>query len=543
MKKLSRRDFLKASASGIAAAALAGCAAPTAAPAPTSAPAKAAATAVPAQPKVKDTIIFATATDQNFMDGHMNNTNDKVLRTVYSSLIKRTAKNELVGDLASKWEVGADGVTWTFTLKKGVKFHSGKELTSKDVKASYDRLMNTKTPVRYTSVVSYLKEVKMVDDYTVQLITVSKMPNFATNMTHRAHLILDADYITKYAEKLGQSVETVNGTGPYKLVKWDKNEQQVFESFKDYFGGQAPTKNLIIKIIPEASSRSVAMETGEIDIADGLAVEDLNRLEKVRGIAVKYYPGIGMHGFQFNCAHKFLSDVRLRKAVSYAIDRELIVKTLYNTAAGEVPATGPVNPNVWGYNNFGVIKQDKAKAKALLAEAGVPNGFEFSMAVYEGYVKAKASAEMIVSQLAEVGIKATIQIVDNAGFNALMGNRKAPGDNMPYGMFIMGYGPSSVDADDLRRTWITSPDGNNNNNYGWYSNKDFDRIMTEEAGTMDDAKRKELLKQAMQIIYIDDPSAVYTNDRVLSYAMKDKVVGFEINVVQAIAWDKLAINE
>lgn len=509
--------------------------APAAVAEPTSAPME--------EVKYKDTIIFATASDQNFMDGQMNNTNDKVLRTVYSSLVKRTPENEIVGDLAESWESSEDGITWTFQLKKGVKFHNGKELTSKDVKASYDRLLNKDNPVRYTSVMSFITEVVVVDDYTVQLIINSASPIMLNKLTHRANLILDADYIEKYGADLGLTADTVNGTGPYKLVTWNKEERMEFEAFSDYFGGVPPTKNLVITIIPEPASRAIAIETGEVDIADGIALEDLARLSEVEGLSVKYFPGIGQHGFQFNCANEYLKDTRLRQAVSYAIDRTTIVNTLYNTAAGEVPSTAPVNPNVWGYYDFGVIQQDQAKAKELMAEAGYPNGFEFSIMVYEGYAKALASAEMIVSQLAEVGITATIEVVDNAGFNGSMGNRKVPGENFPWGMFIMGYGPSSVDADDLRRTWITSPDGNNNNNYGWYSNADVDRILTEEATVLDPTQRKELLKQAMQILYIDDPASVWTNDRVLVYVMKDGVEGFGVNVVQAIAWNSLAIKE
>ena len=121
--------------------------------------------------KYKDTIILATATEQNYMDGQMNNTNDKVLRTVYSSLVMRDSENNIVGDLADHWETSEDGLVWTFYLRQDVKWHNGKQFTSADVKASYDRLLNAENPVRYTSTMSLITGCNVVDDYTVELTT------------------------------------------------------------------------------------------------------------------------------------------------------------------------------------------------------------------------------------------------------------------------------------------------------------------------------------------------------------------------------------
>ena len=142
----------------------------------------------------KDTITIATGADQNYMDGQMNSTNDVYLRACYSQLVRRSADNELVGDLAESWEVSDDGCTWTFHLKKGVKFHSGKELTAADVKASYERLLDTENPVRYNSLATgYISACNVVDDYTVELVTPSPIAPFLANLTHRSNLILNAD--------------------------------------------------------------------------------------------------------------------------------------------------------------------------------------------------------------------------------------------------------------------------------------------------------------------------------------------------------------
>ena len=489
----------------------------------------------------KDTVVLATATDQNFMDGQMNNTNDKVLRTVYSSLVKRNSENEIVGDLAESWEVSEDNLTWTFHLRKGVKFHNGKEFTAKDVKASYDRLLNQDDPVRYTSTMSFITSVEIVDDYTVEMYTENPSPAMLANLCHRANLILDADYIEQYGKDLGLTAESCNGTGPYVLKTWDMGERMVFESFPDYFEGEAPTKNFIIEIMPEAASRAIALEMGEVDIADGCSSVDVLRFmeDENDGIAVNFYTYQGLHGFQFNCAHPILQDTRIRQAISYGIDRQAIIDALY-APLGEYCATAPLSEVVWGYYDFGVIPYDPEKSKELMAEAGYADGFTFSCQVYEGYSQALASAEMIAAQLSQLGITMTIEVVDSAAFKAARANRTYPGEDFPWGMFIMGFGPGSLDADEgLRRIWTTSANGDNDNNYGWYSNARVDELLAAAAVEMDEETRREMYKEAMQIIYIDDPAAVFTNQRRLIYCMSEKVEGFQVDMRNAINYTTL----
>ena len=490
-------------------------------------------------PEFKDTITIATGADQNYMDGQMNNTNDVYLRAVYSQLVRRALDGSIEGDLAESWSVGEDGVTWTFNLRHGVKFHNGKELTSADVVASYRRLLDN-TAIRYSSLVSgYIKDVYAVDDYTVCLVTTEQIASLLANLTHRSNLILDADYIEKYGMELGLTAESVNGTGPYRLAYWDRDQEMVLESFEGYYRGEVPTKKIDILIVSDANARLVAIETGQVDITT-VNTSEVPRLQETPGIQVKMYEGIGAHGLQFNCANEYTKDTRVRQAISYAIDRQLIVDTLY-ASIGEKACTSPVNPNVWGYNDFGVIQQDLDKSRELLAEAGYPGGgFEISIMCDPTYNKATETCEMVVAMLSEVGINATIETVDVATFNSSMGGRTYPGERFPWAMFIMGFGAGTADCDEgLRRIWTTSPDGNNNNNYGWYSNAEVDRLLNEAKSELDEEKRLDLYRQAEQILFIDDPAAIFTNDRYSIWTMSDKVEGFEVNVNNAIFWDNL----
>ncbi len=493
-------------------------------------------------PTYKDTLTIATGADQNYMDGQMNNTNDVYLRACYSQLVRRGLDGQIEGDLAESWSVGEDGITWTFNLRHGVKFHNGKELTSKDVVASYQRLL-TNSSIRYSALAKgYIANVYAVDDYTVCIETTEQIACLLANLTHRSNLILDADYIEKYGMDLGLSAESVNGTGPYKLAYWDRGQEMKLEAFPEYFRGEVPTKYVDIKIVSDKNARLVAVETGQVDLTTGVDTNEIPRLSETEGINVLKLPSIGSQGLQFNCAEEHMKDPRVRQAISYAIDRQLIVDTLY-APIGEVVCTAPVNPNVWGYSNFGVIQQDQEKAKQLLAEAGYPNGFKIKIQLNAGYNKSTETCEMVVAMLDEVGIKATIEVVDNATFNGSMGNRKYPGDNFPWAMFFMGYGAGTADCDEgLRRIWTTSPDGNNNNNYGWYSNATVDKLLADAKAELDTEKRLELYRQAEQILFIDDPAAIFVNDRFNIWVSTDKVEGFVINAHNSIFWDNLKVR-
>lgn len=181
-----------------------GCAGKETKPAPDTSTPNSTATA-PEQPSAaayKDSITIVTATDQNYMDGQMNSTNEKLLRTVYSSLVRKDPDtNEMVGDLAESWEVSEDGCTWIFHLRHGVKFHNGKDLTAADVKASYDRLLDAENPVRYTSTMNLIVSCEALDEYTVALSTADPSAALLPNLLHRANCILDADYIAQYGDR------------------------------------------------------------------------------------------------------------------------------------------------------------------------------------------------------------------------------------------------------------------------------------------------------------------------------------------------------
>lgn len=490
----------------------------------------------------QDTFTIAVNNDQEIMDGQMNVSNDLVLPQVYSYLIKRDLEGNIVGDVAESWEVSEDELTWTFHLKKGVKFHSGKELTAADVKATYDRLLNKDDPVRYTQTMGFIDHCDIVDDYTIQLVTLEPAGPMEASLTLRANTLLNKDYIEKYGKDLGKDVASVDGTGPFKLVEWNKDEDMHLVRHDDYFNGPAATENIVIQIVPEAAARSIAIESHQVDAAQGITAEEVLRLKDDPTINVFSIPGPGCHLFQFNCSNPIIKNTKVRQAISYALDRESLVETLYG-AMGEKPRDSVAPAAAFGYINLGVIKQDQAKARQLLAEAGYPDGFEMNLMCTDVYTKGVQAGEIAAAQLAEVGIKANIVTVDRATFSAAW-NGLTPEEFPDWGMFLMGAGYITLDGDEgLKRRFATSADGKNSNNYGFYSNAEVDELLNGAAATTDRDAREKAYQRAAEILYLEDPVGCYLNCRNETVVLSAQVEGFDMTPVGIYDWPNIKVRK
>lgn len=489
----------------------------------------------------KDTLVVGTYGDQDTLDPQVNVTNDKVLRLLYDGLLTHGEDGTIEAALAESWEHSEDYLTWTFKLKEGIKFANGKELTSADVVATFERLINKDHPLRYSEKVEFLDSVTAIDDYTVEFTCNTATPIFEETFASQCCFIMDADYIAEYGYDIGIDPATINGTGPYTVTTWNADEVMIFEANPNWWGGTPGCQTIEYRVIPEASSRAMALETGEIDVLDRPSVEDYERLSQTEGLVGVSELGYGMHGFQFNCSeYSPCQDVNVRKAISYAIDRETMVEALYGPI-GEVPTHSPLTPNVLYYEDLGVAPYDPEKAKELLAEAGYADGLEISIMTTGSYNKAVESAEVIKQQLEAVGITATIETVDSATFQASL-NGITP-EELPWDMFIMGFGGSGLDPDAaLRRVFETSADGLNTNNYGWYSNARVDELLEAGRVEMDPEKRAEMYKEVQQIVYLDDPVAVYTNLRSSLYVISDKVENFGVNVLQVVEYENVKVK-
>ena len=497
-----------------------------------------------ADSEYKDTLVYALNTDVQSLDPQIQNdtTSEQVVKMLYNTLLKFEDDGTVVGDLAESWSVSEDKLTWTFNLKQGVKFHNGKELTSADVKATFDRALNAEAGgLRTTEIIKMFTAVEAPDPYTVTITTDGPYGPMESLMCNMSLGIMDADYIEQYGLDLGTSVEGENGTGPFKVVSWERDQEIVVERFDDYFGTPAKLKTVVYTVIPEAASRVIALETGEVDVIDKPTDEDLDRLEAdTENFTVLRKPTISQRLFRFGCNDPIISNTKVRQAIVYAIDRQAIIDALFTGSA--YPSTAPLAPVTFGYSNLGEIEQDLELAKSLLAEAGYPDGFDTKIVTTERYQNGIELAEIISQQLAEIGINAEIEVWEWSALSASWNGITADEFDQP--IFIMGAGPSMRDADGgLRGLYTTSETGLNDRNYGFYSNAEVDALIEQGMQETDQQKRVEIYKEAMEILYREDPVAFWLFDMYGLAITSSKVEGVTLSPISTITFENATVKK
>jgi ABC-type transport system substrate-binding protein len=458
---LSRRRFLATSSALAAGAALAACgggssatdtpkpqattggtgattapAAPAAtstAPAATTgaAPTTAAAAASPAlattapatNAKKGGTLIIGAQADAETLDPHITTAllATRYLQLLHDNLINRDFDGSFKPNIAESWTVSPDGLTYTFKLRKDVKFHSGKPLTSADVKYTYQRWQKTdKSPTSYT--IEPIKTIDTPDPYTV-VFKVDKPYNILLDQIAGSYgVILNQDVVDKAGKDYGVSV--VDGTGPYKFKQWTRQQKFVVERNPDYVWGGPVFQNqgaayldgIEIRIIPEDTTRDAEFEAGNVHINSDVPPQEVDRLSKGDKVTVLKYDQLQTTYFGLNIAKTPVDDVNVRRAIGYAINRDEIVKGAYfGLGAPAINMLSPQTPGYWTGVKDVAANFDLAKATATLDQAGwkpgaggvrEKNGQQLVVPFW--YINDSATtlmAQILQQQLAKAGIK------------------------------------------------------------------------------------------------------------------------------------------
>ncbi|MBB3660815.1 peptide/nickel transport system substrate-binding protein [Rhizobium sp. BK650] len=327
--------------------------------------------------------------------------------------------------LAKEWSVSPDGLTYTFRLRDGVKWHDGQEFTSADVAFSIKTLRDVHPRGRNTFL--NLVEVETPDPLTAILKLSKPAPYLITALASSETPIVPRHIYegTKVAENPANLAPI--GTGPFKFKEWVRGSHLVYERNPDYWDQPRPyLDQLIVRFIPDAAARSIAIETGEIDLAPSTPVplSDLERLKELPGIAFEprgYQYANGISRIEFNLERPFFKDIRVRQAFAHVIDRKVILNTI-NYGYGAA-ITGPINPNLsrWYDGNLKTYPIDLAAAEKLLDEAGYPRGKDgVRIRINLDYVPSgdtyPRGSEYIRQALAKVGVDATVRSQDFATY-------------------------------------------------------------------------------------------------------------------------------
>jgi len=488
---------------------------------------------------LRDTLVFAASADATTLDPHntTDTESDQVIMMMYETLIGFDHDMKIVPRLAERWEVAPDGVTWTFQLRQGIRFHDGTLFNADAVHRNFARVMDPVANHKRLVLFDMIDRVEAVDERTVRITTKYPFGAFEPTMAHVSAAIVNPAVAATFGKDFGSAADRASGTGPYRIVSWKKDQEIVLERNDDYWGEKGRTKRIVYRPIPEAASRVLALEAGDVDVITRVPSADIARLEKEPGIVVTKTPSVGMQQFRFNVSRKPYNDTRVRQAISYAINRRAIVDNLVSSFAR--PSTGALTPIMRGYANLGEIPYDPDKARALLKAAGYPNGFRTRIATTPRYPMGVELAEALAADLKKVGIEAAIDVIEWGTMVTYWAG--LPPEKNPQEIFIMGAGASTADADwGLRPIFRSAP--TNENNYGYYSNAEFDRVIEAAMRETDAEKRQQLYRRAQEIVYLEDPGAVWLFDTLYVVASRANVEGVTPSPLGAVTFQQATVH-
>lgn len=474
----------------------------------------------------KDTLVYGRGGDSTSLDPITSTEGEtfKVTKNIFETLVNYGDQDTtLHPGLAEKWDVSADSLTYTFHLRQGVKFQDGTDFNADAVVFNFDRWMNgdDKQFPYYTMFGGYkkdeghvIKEVKALDQNTVQFVLKRPQAPFLKNLAMSAFGISSPTAVKKYGDKYR---ENPVGTGPFKFVEWKQNDRITLVKNPDYWQKGLPKLNKVIfRVIPENTARLNALANGEIDVMDGLNNSDEATVKANDKLQVIKRPSMNVGYLGFTVTRKPFDNKLVREALNYAVDKKSIIDAFYGGQA--IAAKNPMPPSIEGYDDaIEAYPYDLDKAKQLLAQAGYPNGFSmdlWAMPVARPYMpEGMKVAEVIQASFAKIGVKAKIQTVDWATYL----QKAAKGD---FDAYMLGWTGDNGDADNFIYT-LLDKDSIGANNYSQYSNIQLHDILIKAQTETDQAKRNDLYKQAQVIIHDDAPWVPLVHSTPLLAASKD----------------------
>ncbi len=497
------------------------------------------APAPPVPGPARDTLVFAASADATTLDPHntTDTESDQIVMMVYETLIGFDADMRIVPRLAERWDVAADGVTWTFHLRRGIRFHDGTPFNAEAVRRNFARVLDPEAKHKRLPLFSMVDRVETPDDHTVRIVTKYPFGAFEPTMAHVSAAIVSPAVADRYGKDFGLGADRVSGTGPYRLASWKKDQEIVLTRHDDYWGEPGRTPRIVYRPIPEAAARVLALEAGDVDVITRVPSADIARLERDQRIRVTKTPSVGMQQFRFNLTKKPFTDVRVRQAISSAINRRAIVDNLVGSFAR--PSTSALTPIMRGYVNLGEIPHDPERARRLLAEAGYPNGFKTRIATTPRYPMGVELAEAVAADLKKVGIEAAIDVIEWGTMVTFWAG--LPPEKNPQEIFIMGAGASTADADwGLRPIFQTAP--TNENNYGYYSNAEFDRVIEAAMRETNPESRQQLYRRAQEIVYLEDPGAIWLFETLYVVASRAAVEDVTPSPLGAVTFQRASVR-
>ena len=411
---------------------------------------------------------------------------------VYESLVRYNNKMEIVPALASSWEM-PDPLTYVFHLRRGVKFHHGREMTAEDVKYSMDRWRDPKVATQ-PDLWAAINAVDIIDKYKI-LVTMKQVdPGLLSQMAYnKAASIVPRDVVEKHGD-----LKTVTcGTGPFKVKEYKPELYTIFEKNKDYWEKGIPrVDQLVVKIVKDEAARMAALRTGSLDVGWFIMPQEAKELQKVKGLQVQATDPSRQLKFYLHHSRFPGNNKKLRQAISAALDRRQMIDAIL-LGDGELSSILPpcAKPYVLSAEEVAKLpfyKRDLELSKRLMKEAGYPNGFEFDITTSTRSPDWTQAMEMVQANLREVGIKANLLQKD-------------------WAVHLSDWRKGNFQGMVMAAAWYPTPEGyidtffhsKAKQNYFGYANPEVDKLLEESRVTLDMKKRIEIWRKLQQIMAED----------------------------------------
>ncbi len=452
-------------------------------------------------------IVIGVAQDFDSLDpDHMTAAGTKeVLFNVFEGLVKPTSDGDIVPAVASEVVKSDDGLTYTFTLRDGVKFHNGDDVTLADVVYSIERRHNGEDSEAQLAALDIISGITPEADGKTLTVTLSEPSNEFLAFIMNAYIIPDG-YTSHETAPVG--------TGPYKFVSRQAQDSLVLEKFADYWGTPGKIEKVTFKILENAEGLVLGLQSGALDLVSHMTSDQTAQLD-----TGKFQIAVGtmnlVQALYLNNAEKPFDDIRVRQALCYAIDKQAVIDLAFDGYG--VPLGTSMFPSFAKYYDDSLTDyytKDIDKAKALLTEAGYPDGFSMTITVPSNYTPHVNTATVLVDQLAAVGINATVQPIDwSTWLSDVYGGRQ-------FQSTITGLTSDNMTARKLLERFGSEI----SNNFTNYNNKEYDEILAKAVSATDDAQQTELYRQLEKNL-TENAANVYLQDMADLVAVRSGVEG------------------
>jgi len=473
-------------------------------------------------PAPEGVLVAALANTPDQFDPHVTTSQAsfQVLENVYDTLVVPSAEDlTFEPSLAEEWTTSDDGLQWVFTLRDGVTFHDGSELDAEDVVYSYTRIIEEElsNAFRFGTVES----VEATGENEVTMTLTEETPNLLANIGGFKGMAI----VPSESAELDLATQAV-GTGPFELVSTSAGGATL-EAFDDYWGEAPGIEGVEYRYVAESAAALTGLENGDIHWSDNVPAQSIEQLDEQEGVELGRTSSTDYHYTAFNQTRPPFDDPDVRRAIALAVDREAVAEGA-TFGAGTVNQTAIPEGSFWA-NDYAPFEQDAAAAEQLLADAGA-EGLQFSLMVPDSDEPAVAAAQVVASQLADIGVTMTVDTVETGIFL----DRQGQGDFDAFSWAWIG----NIDPFDYYHAQHITDGGFN---FQGYSNPEVDELLTQAAAETDEDARKELYAEAEQLI-VDDVSYLYWFNPDVVEAWSSSVSGYEARPDSAVNFETVTLE-